>query len=61
MKVVFFFLSDFLHNRVHTMNKKMRFPMRIFSSTCQNDLVRGAMWKYVGKCCAMWLNEEEWV
>ena len=30
-KVVFFFLPDFLYNRVNVMNKKMRHLMRIFS------------------------------
>lgn len=43
------------------MNKKIRFPMRIFSSTCLNKQVFGAMWKYVEKCGAMWQNVAEWV
>ena len=33
--------------------------MRIFSSTCQNNLACGAMCKYVGKCGTMWLNVAE--
>lgn len=33
--------------------------MRIFSRTCQNYLVCGAMWLYVAVCGEMWMNVDE--